>query len=110
MIIIVVIIMISSLSIFRLWTVSKEKELNRMLQENLGSQLVDLKSLEDILHSKDYYGKDQVSAPQLRSSLRSVGVILEKKVISALMQATDIYGKGSYFIPSILDILDKSFG
>ena len=65
-------------------------------------------TLTDILHSKDYYGHNQISAPQLWSGMRSVGMVLDSKVMMGVMQAADIGGKGFYSIPVVLDVLSKS--
>ena len=80
------------------------------LKTSLGQQQVSLPALADILHSKDYSGHNQVSAPQLRSALRSVGVVLDRETMQEIMRAADVEGKGVLSIPALLDILSKAVG
>ena len=88
----------------------EERKLVISLKTSLGNQDISLSALADILHSKDYYGSNKVSAPQLRSAMRSQGMVLNNNIMTSIMKATDIEGKKSFFIPSILDILNKSLG
>ena len=40
--------------------------------------------------------------------MRSVGMVLDNKVMMGVMQAADIGGKGVYSIPVVLDVLSKA--
>ena len=68
---------------------------------------VSLSDLADKLHIKDSYGHNTVSAPQLRSVLRNVGMALSGKVVAGIMKAADVDSKSSYSIPVIMDIFSK---
>ena len=87
-----------------------EKLLVNSLKSSLGNQEISLAVLADVLHSKDYYGSNKVSAPQLRSAMRSMGMVLDNNIMTSIMKATDIEGKKAFFIPAILDILNKCLG
>ena len=60
------------------------------------------------MRSKDHYGNDQLSGQQVGTSLRVVGIILDRAIKARWMKAADIIGKGIYSIPILLDTLDKA--
>ena len=71
-------------------------------------EYISLSELSDKLHTKDSYGHNTVSAPQLRSVLRSQGLVFSGKVMAGIMKAANVDNKSSYSIPAILDIFSKA--
>ena len=89
------------------WTTKMEERLVADLTKEVNIEHISLSDLEDKLHIKDSYGHNTVSAPQLRSVLRNMGIVLSGKVVAGVMKASDVDSKSSYSIPVIMDIFSK---
>jgi len=90
------------------WNGDNEKELIEALASNLGQQEINLESLGNALHKKDYYGKEAISEPQVRTTLRKEGIILDNSLMNLLLKATDLDGRGVHSIEPLLNIIKKS--
>merc|ERR1712122_337287 len=90
------------------WNADNEKNLIEALASSLNKQEVNLESLGIALNKKDYYGKEAISEPQVRTSLRKEGIILEAAPMNLLLKATNLDGKGAHSIEPLLNIIQKS--
>ena len=73
------------------------------------SKNVNIEQLATIMRDKDQYGNDQLNGQQVGTSLRLVGIIMDREIMGRWMRAADINGKGLYSISVLLHILKKSF-
>ena len=60
------------------------------------------------MRSKDHYGNDQLSGQQVQDSLRQAGVKLDRGLVSRMMKAADIIGRGIYSIPGLMDLVTRA--
>ena len=60
------------------------------------------------MRSKDHYGNDQLSGQQVQDSLRQAGVKLDRGLVSRMMKAADIIGRGIYSIPGLMDLITRA--
>ena len=60
------------------------------------------------MRSKDHYGNDQLSGQQVQDSLRQAGVKLDRGLVSRMMRAADIIGRGIYSIPALVDLVTRA--
>ena len=60
------------------------------------------------MRSKDHYGNDQLSGQQVQDSLRQAGIKLDRSLVSRMMKAADIIGRGIYSIPGLMDLITRA--
>ena len=87
------------------WTPALEEKLIKTIRAETGS--LSVSGVRERLVSRDDYGHGTVSAPVLRSVLRSSG-LGSSKIVSQMMKASQVDNKTHYSIPVILDILENA--
>ena len=88
------------------WTSKMEEKLISQIQSAKGGSW----SVSDVGHmlvTRDDYGHGSVSAPVLRSVLRSVG-LGSSKIVAGVMKASQVDHKSHFSIPVIIDIFNKA--